>query len=849
LEVEWSKGANELIGAYVARIYLVGSGTLPNYESSVSPAVFSGLDPNREYVVQIRSQNAVGDYSVSATTQTYTLPAVPGAPQATTILSNFQLGISFENQTQNPATTEYAVRLVAKAGFSGTPDASAGKYALLPGAGGTTTFSSDDPVWGRRSEWLGGSKLILTRLPDTFGYEVVLSARNDLKEEVGPGVGMAIAQSAGVPTVKMTLPTGEDLTQLDSLNKAIYYNGMTVPFTAVGSSHFNVLWSSRTRTIENNDMDQTYGWNGLLDVREDVVQADEDKFSKNDKAVGGFAVREEGEYFLNIAGTAMVDTGSGNLDVHDVFESTSPFRVYIDTTPPVAGALEVYFSSEAARDRNQEQRISTGTLWGDPNPYVTWDPRDLLGKEISRSPVEGWTVSVSTDEPVLPSVDRTELTKEVGFEVDLTGVKDSRIYYIKVRGYDRAGNWTADGDVPVFEYQYTPDQIAPRWSLNHIVMTGIRYPAIDKTIRFAAVAAANNFVDIGFEEEMLIPGDSIQLMMERDSDGVKVDKPSALTLPTTSYVMVTEESKTMVVLPFNATDLKPASLYRFYSSTKPVPTDRANNPLQTPLDILFYTAMDPAQKAVFVSEDGNVTVSVSAGSLGNEPVGVAINDAPEKVSVAGSASLPVLVGKATESIGQQTGGAFKKIFSIKELSVFDTKGKMRSAAYGGDVRLSFDITKEAKVENGTSYMKGTSIRTKDLAIYELDQRTGVWNKMPDSQVDEMTGTVSVPLRHNGTYAMGGSPNYDLSSAHAYPVPYRAQREQNGISFTGLSSFGTIKIYTLDGRLVKTLSYDGVSSADWNPVNSDGGDPVGSDVYLYVIENDQQRKVGKLMVIR
>jgi hypothetical protein len=182
--------------------------------------------------------------------------------------------------------------------------------------------------------------------------------------------------------------------------------------------------------------------------------------------------------------------------------------------------------------------------------------------------------------------------------------------------------------------------------------------------------------------------------------------------------------------------------------------------------------------------------------------------------------------------------------------VFDTKGKMRSAAYGGDVRLSFDITKEAKVENGTSYMKGTSIRTKDLAIYELDQRTGVWNKMPDSQVDELTGTVSVPLRHNGTYALGGSPNYDLSSAHAYPVPYRPGRDPNGIRFSGISNQGSIKIFTLDGQLVKSFTFDsGPGWVEWNPVTSDGGDPVGSDVYLYVIENDQQRKVGKLMVIR
>jgi hypothetical protein len=69
------------------------------------------------------------------------------------------------------------------------------------------------------------------------------------------------------------------------------------------------------------------------------------------------------------------------------------------------------------------------------------------------------------------------------------------------------------------------------------------------------------------------------------------------------------------------------------------------------------------------------------------------------------------------------------------------------------------------------------------------------------------GTVSVPLRHNGTYAMGGSPNYDLSSAHAYPVPYRPARDPNGIRFSGISNQGSIKIFTLDGQLVKSFSFD------------------------------------------
>lgn len=36
---------------------------------------------------------------------------------------------------------------------------------------------------------------------------------------------------------------------------------------------------------------------------------------------------------------------------------------------------------------------------------------------------------------------------------------------------------------------------------------------------------------------------------------------------------------------------------------------------------------------------------------------------------------------------------------------------------------------------------------------------------------------------------------------------------------------------------------------WYPVNTDGGEPVGSDVYIYAIENDQDRRVGKLVIIR
>ncbi|MBK8576640.1 MAG: T9SS type A sorting domain-containing protein [Elusimicrobia bacterium] len=659
-------------------------------------------------------------------------------------------------------------------------------------------------------------------------------------------------QSVGEPRLTLDTVMGT-FTSGDSGAVPVYYNKTVVSIRASNSSHFNVLWTTWSAPINGNQIASSDGWSGEINAVGPCLPDSNGLFnSLFDGPIKGFC-GGEGIYYLNAVGTALVTQGQAkelllDANLNLISLSTDSFRVFVDTTPPVPQNLEVYFSTESALAKNPDQRISSGTLWGDPDPYVTWEGRDDLGA-ISRSPVEGWTVlvhgSLGWQRP-----DRRPDQKSVFPE--LQGVTEPKDFYLSVRAFDRAGNWTPDTHVPIFKYQYTPDQSAPRWNKSHISMTGVRYPATDEKIRFAAVAPVGNFIDVGFDEDMLIPRDSIKLILHRSSDGTTVDRKVDLTLPTTSYVAVTNDSPStsLVVLPFSATvNLQPASAYRFYSSTKPAPTDRANNPLDSSLDILFYTAMDPAKKAVFVSEDGKVSVDVPAYALGNDPVGMAINDRPEKVSVAGSPALPRLVDEATSAMGRQTGGAYKRLLSIKELTVFDTKGKMRSASFSGDVRLGFDVKDDLSSQNGESYIKGTSIRAKDLVLYELDERTGVWNKMADSWVDEGAGSVSAPLRHSGTYALGGSPNYDLSGAHPYPVPFRSSRDSHGITFTGLSSFGNIKILTLDGRLVKTLSFNGDSSVAWDPVESDSGDPVGSDVYLYFIENDKERVVGKLMVIR
>ena len=93
-------------------------------------------------------------------------------------------------------------------------------------------------------------------------------------------------------------------------------------------------------------------------------------------------------------------------------------------------------------------------------------------------------------------------------------------------------------------------------------------------------------------------------------------------------------------------------------------------------------------------------------------------------------------------------------------------------------------------------------------------------------------------------------NADTASTYAYPVPYKPSVNPNGITFTGLPTVpSTIKVYTIMGELVRTLTTDGSSATlPWDVKNADGA-PVASGVYLYQIKNDTSEKRGTLGIIR
>ncbi len=91
---------------------------------------------------------------------------------------------------------------------------------------------------------------------------------------------------------------------------------------------------------------------------------------------------------------------------------------------------------------------------------------------------------------------------------------------------------------------------------------------------------------------------------------------------------------------------------------------------------------------------------------------------------------------------------------------------------------------------------------------------------------------------------------DLSNVIVYPNPYLAEfYTRNQTTFINLPAQATIRIYSLDGRLVRTISKDDPGNrAVWNLTNEQNR-PVASGIYLYIIQTIKEDRRGKIFLVR
>jgi hypothetical protein len=92
---------------------------------------------------------------------------------------------------------------------------------------------------------------------------------------------------------------------------------------------------------------------------------------------------------------------------------------------------------------------------------------------------------------------------------------------------------------------------------------------------------------------------------------------------------------------------------------------------------------------------------------------------------------------------------------------------------------------------------------------------------------------------------------DDSFVHAFPVPFKPSLGEDRITFRGLTTNATVRIYTVTGQLIQTLTKNDPATRDlvWLPVTDSAGRTVASGVYFYTVNGDGGRASGKLMIIR
>jgi len=194
----------------------------------------------------------------------------------------------------------------------------------------------------------------------------------------------------------------------------------------------------------------------------------------------------------------------------------------------------------------------------------------------------------------------------------------------------------------------------------------------------------------------------------------------------------------------------------------------------------------------------------------------------------------------------------RRVSEYYEISALDNKFTPVNKLDGAvNVILPFQSAKKFKAM-AASY-PNLKVKRK-YNLYYLDEEKKLWLKVPGVQVDTTEGIIKGALPYLGTFSVIADPDYDLTTAYAFPVPYSPNENPNhkNIIFADLATKCTIKIFTITGELVQEFEYDANSAPkpyyEWDVKNKDGV-PVASGVYFYLIESPKDRKLGKLMIIR
>jgi hypothetical protein len=290
--------------------------------------------------------------------------------------------------------------------------------------------------------------------------------------------------------------------------------------------------------------------------------------------------------------------------------------------------------------------------------------------------------------------------------------------------------------------------------------------------------------------------------------------------------------------------------YTYQVTISTAATDLYGNGIVAPKVWTFTTLLDCATENTVTTEDARTSILLPQGILTDDYYVVIDTDA------GAVPSLSQKIAQANDKL-QRIKGSFSSPVDghIRKFTLY-RNGAPCSESFQQSARI---VIPYVEAENGMIRdANGRLVKEKTLRIYRLDENSDLWVQVPDAQIDTVNNTVTARVNHFSIYAIFGAGDTDLSAAYAYPMPWKpfagnseTGSLEGGITFTGLGSQATIRIYTLSGELVKTLQYQytgGAEQQQWDGTNLDG-ELVASGVYLYYIENEKEHTSGKLIIIK
>jgi len=262
-------------------------------------------------------------------------------------------------------------------------------------------------------------------------------------------------------------------------------------------------------------------------------------------------------------------------------------------------------------------------------------------------------------------------------------------------------------------------------------------------------------------------------------------------------------------------------------------------------EFCFTTISNYKESNTFVSgDDGEMKIILDARTL-KEDFSVHISTSP----LIDSLQRTNIIDANNKLDNDDDPFSFTLNSTLVEIEAFDANENPITDTFEipATITLSYeDNNPEDGIVDGTS----PPLKEETLKVYWLDEAHSLWVKSPDSIVDKNSNIVTARTFHFSIFGLHGVGATDLSDAYAFPVPFIPSRGDTDITFTNISPLCTIKIYTLNGELVRTIEHTtGETSHSWDDVTNDRGDRLASGVYLYIIKNDKSKKKGKLIIIR